>query len=489
MKQRHLFTGALLIAISAYLISAAACSKAGGDKIPITTTSEIALNHFLEGRDLFEKLQAQESMEYFEKAVAEDPYFAMAHLFLSFSVPNAKRFFEELDNAVALADQVSEGEKLWILGVQAGTNGYPMQQRELYQQLVTAYPNDERGHTILGNNFFGQQEYTRAIEVYNRAIEINPEYSQTYNQLGYSHRFLENYAEAEIAFRKYIELIPNDPNPHDSYAELLLKMGRYDESIETYLKALEINPNFVASHIGIATNLVLKGNHEEARQQVHELYAMARNDGERRAAHFAATVSYVDEGKPDKALEEQNKQFALARKIHDAANMAGDFVTMGNIYLETGRYDEALEKFQSARETIEGSDLSEDIKNNARRNYLFNSARVALKQGDFETAKTNLEAYRQRVEAINNPFQIRLAHELAGMIALEEKNYDKAIEEFQQANQQNPYNFYRIALAFAAKGEEDKAREHCTKAANFNSLNNLNYAFIKNKALEMLESM
>ena len=31
----------------------------------------------------------------------------------------------------------------------------------------------------------------------------------------------------------------------------------------------------------------------------------------------------------------------------------------------------------------------------------------------------------------NNPFQTRQAHELVGMIALEEKDYDKALSELQ----------------------------------------------------------
>jgi tetratricopeptide (TPR) repeat protein len=364
-----------------------------------------------------------------------------------------------------------------------------MQQRENYQKLVSAYPNDERALTILGTNYFGQQEWSRAIAEYDKAVKIAPDFSQPYNQLGYAHRFLENYESAEKAFLKYIELIPNDPNPHDSYAELLLRIGRYDESIGHYRKALEMNPNFVASHVGIATNLVLKGEHAAARRQIQALHAMARNDGERRAAHFATTVSYVDEGKVQEALEEQNRQFALAEKINDAANMAGDLVNMGNIYLETGSYDEALIKYQMAVDVVENSDLAEEVKDNTRRGYFFNAARVATKKKDFETAKAHQEKYRKRVEAINNPFQIRLAHQLAGMIALEEQNYDRAIEELQQANQQNPYNFYRIALAYQGMGNNDKAREYCEKAVNFNALNSMNYAFIKNKAVQMLESM
>jgi tetratricopeptide (TPR) repeat protein len=458
-------------------------------KIPITTSSEKALKYFLKGRDLSEKLRGQESLQYFEKAVEEDSNFALGYLFLSFAQPSAKEFFEYLNQAAALADKTSEGERLWILGVQAGVNAFPLKQRENYKKLVKAYPNDERALNLLGNNYFGQQEYEHAIEEYKKAIKINPNFSQPYNQLGYAYRFLKDYANAEKVFMKYIELIPDDPNPYDSYAELFLKMGKYDTSIESYQKALSVNPNFVASHIGIATNLNYKGNHEEARKQLQKQYDIARNDGERRATHFATAVSYVDEGNLEKALEELKKQYALAEKINDAASMSGDLNTMGNILIEAGKFDQANEKFEKSLKLIQESNLSQEIKDNAKRTFLFNTARIALKKKDSTTAKAKLEKYKKQVKAINNPFQIRLSHQLAGIIALEQKEFEKALEELKQSNQQNPYNLYRMALAYQGKGNRDEAKEFFMNAANFNALNSLNQAFIRSKAEKILSEM
>ena len=489
MRGRHLLISMAIVFIIALSIFALGCGQKDKDKIPITTSSKQTREYFLEGRDLFEKLRFTDSLPFFEKAVAEDPDFALGYLFLAQTVPSAKGFFENLDKAVALVDSVSEGERSWILGVEAGANAFPMKQRELYKKLAELYSKDERAHTLLGNNYFGQQEYELAIAAYQKAAEINADFSQPYNQLGYAHRFLGNYTEAEKAFQKYIELIPDDPNPYDSYAELLMKMGRYDESIAAYQKALSINPNFVASHTGIASNLNFQGNYEQAREQLRKLYEMARNDGERRAAHFAITVSCVDEGNADKALEEQEKQYALAEKIDDATAMAGDLVTMGNILLEIERPVQALAMYEKAVQTVEASGRSEEVKDNTRRGFFFNSARVALQKKDLVTARDKTEEYRKRVEAINNPFQIRLAHQLAGMIALEEEDYDTALAELEQANLQDPYNLYRMGLAYQGKGDTEKAKELCKKAAQFNAVNAINYAFCRAKALEMLESM
>ena len=489
MARRNLIGEIVLIGLAALLVLTGCTGEGDVGKMPITTGSDTALRYYLEGRDIAEKLRGQESIEYYEKAIAEDPGFAMAYLNLSLVSPSAKGFFENLGKAKALIDEVSEGERLYILGVEAGVNGFIMEQRELYMKLVETYPDDERAHNLLGNNYFGQQEYASAIEEYEKALAINPEFSQPYNQLGYAYRFLEDYEEAEKAFKKYIELIPDDPNPYDSYAELLMKMGKFDESIEYYRRALEVDPNFVASHIGIATNLNFKGQHEAARAQLDELYAMARNDGERRAAHFAKAVSYVDEGDMAGGLGEIEKQYALAEKIDDAAAMSGDLILAGNILLESGKYDEALARYQAAVEVVKASDLAQEVKDNTELNLLFNAGRADLKKGNPASAKTRAGRYLEGVEAIRNPNQIRLAHQLAGMIALEAGDYAGAVAELGQASQQNPYNLYRLALAYKGMGEDDRAMEFCRKAADFNALNNMNYAFMRTRAKDMLDSM
>jgi tetratricopeptide (TPR) repeat protein len=451
-------------------------------KIPITTASDEAKEAFLQGRNLFEKLRAQESRQYFEQAVSKDPNFALGYFFLANSQPTAKGFFENREKAVSLADKASEGERMWILGAQAGTTGNPAKQGELYKKLCDTYPGDERALTLLGNYYFGLQDYQQAIEQYEKAARINPEYSQLYNQLGYANRFLEKYEEAENAFKKYVELIPDDPNPYDSYAELLMKIGRYDESIQKYQEALKVNSNFVASHVGIATNLNFKGSHDAARKQLQKLYDMARDDGERRAAYFAMAVSYADQGNLDEAMNMIKKQYEIAEKINDAAAMSGDLVATGNILMEKGEYDKAQKKYQKALTRVQESDLSDAVKANNKRVSLYNMAYAALRKNDMETAKAKAEEFRKAVYDINNRFQIRLAHQILGMIALEEKQFDKALEELPQANLQNPYNLYRMALAYEGKGSREQAMEMYKKAANHNTLNSMNYAFIRNQA-------
>jgi tetratricopeptide (TPR) repeat protein len=454
----------------------------GGGKIPITTSSAEARSEFLQGRDLFEKLRITDSADHFRKAIALDPNFAWAELALATSSPTGTEFFDHLNKAVSLADKASNGERLLILATQAGANGDAVKQKEYLDELVAAYPNDERAHFALAGWYFGQQNYTQAIDHYKRATELDPGYSTAFNLLGYAYRQSGDYPDAEKAFQQYIVLIPKDPNPYDSYAELLLKMGRYEDAIVQYRKALEIDPNFINAYQGIAMAELYSGKAGDAEKELANISSKARTDGERRTGMFALTIVDIDSGKLAKALGEVKKQYDLGKKTNDVGAMAFDEGMKGNILLEMGKPDQAKAAFESGVKLIEDSNLSQEIKDNAKLVIHYNLARVALAKKDFAGAKREADEFRQGAQASKNPIQAKNAHELDGIVALAEKNWDKAIAELDQANTQNPRNFYRLCQAYQGKGDAAKAKEYCQKAADFNSLPNANLAFVRVKA-------
>ncbi|MCX6120106.1 MAG: tetratricopeptide repeat protein [Ignavibacteriales bacterium] len=466
------------------------CTKKADDgKIPITTASNEAKKEFMEGRDLAEKALLANSIQHFDKAIALDSGFALAYLNRAIASLIPKDFHFYLMKAVALKEQCTEGERLLILSTEAGRSANTVKQKEYLDKLITLYPNDERVHLRLGLYYQGQQEYRPAIEHFKKAIEIEPKSSPAYNYLGYAYRQIENYSEAENAFKKYIELIPNEPNPYDSYAELLLKMGRFDESIANYQKALKVDQTFFNARIGIAANYMYKGEYENGSAELKKLSDMAHNDGERGQMLFSQTVLYVDAGKMDMALLELKKLNMLDEKANDVTGLADDFGIKGAILLDMGKYNDALTAYEKSEQLIASSDLSQKLKENAQLTLHFNRAAVALEIKDLKKAKAETEEVRKTAEANKNLNQLMRGHQLTGSIAFAEKEYEKAVSELLQTNQQNPRNLYRLALAYQAMGDKVKAKEFCKKAAKFNSMPGLEYAFIRMKAEKLLSTM
>ena len=474
------------LSISTFLIFSVIFCSCQETNIPITTDSQEARDLFIQGQDLIDKLRVSESLIYFEKAIQLDSNFAQVYLNMSVAATNAIDRLRYIEKAKSKLKMVSEGEQLLILGMDAGFMGLPGKQREYFEKLVELYPDDPRAHSILGNQYFSNQEYNLAINQYKIALNLDPEFSQPYNQIGYAYRFLGDYTKAEAAFKKYVTLIPDDPNPYDSYAELLLEMGEYEVSIENYEKAIELNPDFFNSYLGIATNLNLKGEHGLARKKLKELFYQVENKGIRRMTLGAMAISYIDEGKFDLAIKLIEKRLAISTSIADTLAMASDKNYLGVVLREKGEIDEAVNKFTQVMRLVGESDNPEDIKNLWKRVLYYQQSRNSLSHGNLTAAWEYQKKYLQAATDAGSIFQIKAAHELAGRILYEEDKFDDAISAFEKSNLQNPYNIYYIGLAYEAKGDLETAKKYFQRSAGANSFNNLNYSFVRNKAEKRL---
>lgn len=479
-------TKALWPVIVILVMLGAGCSSSDNGVIPITTSSERAREYFRLGRDLEERLRPSEARPYYKEALGLDSNFALAYLYLAGTESTTDDRCRLLDKAAALLDGVSEGEKLMIQAGLASNTGDRFKEQQYYQQLTVLHPDIERAHNLLGDYYLNALEFEQAIAEYQKSIKINPNFPPAYNGLGYAYSHLVKYAEAEKCFLKYIELIPNDPNPYDSYAELLLRMGRFSESLDYYQQALRKNPYFFFAYVGMASVYNYLGHYDEARTQLETLNDRARTSTHQRMAQFALAVSYTDEGNLDAALDQMRKSYAIAKQAKDVLAMAEDLDHLGDILLECGKSDQALKNYTQAAKLVEQSSLAKTIKETAEQTYLYNATHVAIHHGDLATAKKRAGKYRDQAAASYDPIRSKLSHELTASIALAEKDHQTALAELQYTDLQDPYNLYRLVQVYRGLGDRQKAQEMAQEIAVFYADNNLNYAFIRSKATEIL---
>jgi len=479
--RRTILAAALFTALS----STARAGAADGKLIPVTTRSDEARALYLQGRDLIDHLKATDANAKMRAAVEKDPDFALAWLQVSSTSGTPKESFEALKRAVALSGKVSEGERLLILAADAGSRSLTAEQEKLLTTLVHRYPDDARAHSQLGLHYFFRQDWAASVRELSRATELDPAYTIPCNQLGYAYRFQGKLAEAEKTFRRYSELLPSDPNPHDSYAELLMQLGRFDESIAEYRKALDLDPHFASALVGIANDQVLLGKGDEARATLQEALRKARNDGEKRQAWYWTAQTWAHEGRWDQAIDAVEQGKKIAEAAGDLVAASRDANLAGDLLLAAGKPDEAAGRYEAAVAAIGKARTSAEVKDAARRNHLFDLARVALAQKDLARARQRSREYSEAVEARNVPAEVKQSHELAGIIAVQAADWTKAVRELALANQRSPRVLYFTGLAWQGKGDAARAKQALKAAADFNQLDP-DYAFVRAAARRAL---
>ncbi|HLW51703.1 MAG TPA: tetratricopeptide repeat protein [Candidatus Angelobacter sp.] len=268
---RRLFARLLLSALTGILSVPAAsqtlapASENRGQKMPVTTASPSAAQHFEAGMVNFENHRWNLALQDWREAVKLDPNFALAYAWICFDTSDPAEETIARNKARATMNSASAGEQLmirWIIDVHE--NNY-VEAIAAMNDLAAVYPGDKRVNFLVGYWLYRQDQYDLSRKFTQRALALDPAYATAYNQLGYLYSRSGDYDRALEALGKYVQLLPREPNPHDSYAEVLRLSGRYNEALEEYRTALRIDPTFYISQKELGETYSLMGDEERAR--------------------------------------------------------------------------------------------------------------------------------------------------------------------------------------------------------------------------------
>src|SRR5256886_2161666 len=160
-------------------------------KHPITTSSEQARNHFLQGQREFDLARFIDANVHFKEAVAADPAFAFAYL----NVANTANSLEEFKSNLALAERnaagASEAERLQIQMARKGFDNDLAGQLALGKQLVEKYPDSPRAWLALAGAQIGLNKNAEGRASIAKALELSPKLYVAHATMGNDYIFGE----------------------------------------------------------------------------------------------------------------------------------------------------------------------------------------------------------------------------------------------------------------------------------------------------------
>ncbi len=152
--------------------------------------------------------------------------------------------------------------------------------------IVARHPENADAVHLLGViGFQGGADPTQSLDLIDRAITLDPTWSQFHNSRGALLYSLGRNADAEVSFRRAVTLKPEDSMAWNNLGNALLRLDRVEEAESAFRQALATPPVQVAAINNLGIALKRRGQFEKALICFHEA---ALHDPTFLDAHFNA---------------------------------------------------------------------------------------------------------------------------------------------------------------------------------------------------------
>lgn len=209
----------------------------------------------------------------------------------------------------------------------------------LCEEVLTANQNNSDALNLLGLIAYRTNRLDRALDLYRKAIKINPLMAAYYSNLALVYQHLGQPEKALDHFNKAIALKSDFADAFCYRGNLLLELRQYDLAISSFQKAIALNSNYADAFYGLGLTQQALNKTTEAIESYKKVVAINPLHW---SAHFNIGSIYQSLDYSELALESFNKAVA-ANSDNPAA-----FNNIGVILMRMGQFDEALKHLDKA---------------------------------------------------------------------------------------------------------------------------------------------
>lgn len=337
--------------------------------------------------------------------------------------------------------------------------------------------------------------YKNAIEACNNAIKINGDWGESNPAIAYKYKAevltkLGKLSSAIDVYQKALEINADDAMSWYEQGKLQQKLSMYDKALASYSMAVQVKPKFSQALARQAEILNELKNYQAALESSDQALA---GDGIWEDTTLAyvwvqRSTALVNLGKYEESIADAERAIALRQSYAEAWNNKA--VSLWNLgkykeaekaaikatgfnykyaqgWFNRGRILSSLKKYSAAVTAYEKA-----LKGDIAENDNVTPAMILSNQG---VANWHLGKYFTALDSIKkatklNPELFEVWYN-RGVVFLELKKYNSALEAYQKANSINPDNPFvwtGIAMAIAGKGDYTSALKAVDKALNIN---------------------
>ena len=207
---------------------------------------------------------------------------------------------------------------------------------EYFNQAIAVDPNYALGYAGLADAYALRSNYRaapphetmpKAKDAALKALSLDNNLAEAHTALGLIlHIYDYDFAGAEREHLRAIELNPNYATAHHFYGIVLSHLGRHEESLAQLERALEIDPFSLVITRAYGERLIFARRYDDAITQLKKTLEL---DADSELAHFGLAIAYQTKGNYAEAVEEYAKYQEQIGEPQTAAIMRESYSKSG----------------------------------------------------------------------------------------------------------------------------------------------------------------
>jgi membrane associated rhomboid family serine protease/Flp pilus assembly protein TadD len=177
-----------------------------------------------------------------------------------------------------------------------------------------------------GDEFLAQNRPVEAIDEFQRAIRVKPNFIPAHLALAYTYSFIPNYVQAEAELKRVLELDPQDTTALYNLGFIYLNEQRTSEAREIFKRILAEDPNGARAHFGLGAAFAAEKHYDEA---IREYSAALKINPRYEGAYFNIGYSHAMLKRYDEAIAAFLKEREIGDDYRNEAALADAYRNKG----------------------------------------------------------------------------------------------------------------------------------------------------------------
>ncbi|HMW07776.1 MAG TPA: tetratricopeptide repeat protein [Leptospiraceae bacterium] len=209
-----------------------------------------------------------------------------------------------------------------------------------FRQAVTLRPNDARYLYNLGIVLIKKKNTEEAVSFLQKALDAGATDPSIYRYIAESFEDLKMHDNAIASLEKAMRLRPDDIDTLVQLADLYYNRGNLSQAEETFRKVIRIthgDSNTESARVNLG---IILDDMERYGEAIFEFEKAIELNPKNENAYYNLGIAYKHAGQPTKALESWRKAYAINPNENKYKEAIGDY------YLESNYLDEAAREYE-----------------------------------------------------------------------------------------------------------------------------------------------